>query len=564
MSGTILTPGAIWRGFETTEIPKAKVIEKSKVGSVNFTRLEIEGRTLEDGTVKIFALLANGKAPSPSPAILLIHELEGEGDLALQEELAKKGYTVLSVDVAGKQEGKPFYTSYPESISYANYENVKDSLFRIEGDVNHTCWYEWTAVARYALSYLKSLEGVEKVGCLGIGLASTILWQVAGTDDRLDCVCFTLNAGWKGYEGIYKFSGTVEPQFSDNMYKFIAGVEPQAYAMHVKCPVLMLCASNSNDYDCDRAYDTVSRIDGGVYKAVHYSVGYRTRVNGEAYGNILLFFENFLKNNEVKPYLPEEMDIKCELEDGKIVVEVSPDLKEMKGIELFVAEETVKPSLRAWRKLTDYTSSGDGKLKFSYSPYPQSNLVMCFAQARYKSGFVIGSNVVARKFNPEEVNIGYKSNIIYSSRNSNAESIFNANHQFKQDNNHINIEDKKRVKIKKGPMGIDGVYCKWGLMTFKINASVDKPNPDALLMFDVFVKESAQVTVKLICDYFGNPTEYSSTVSLEGGDIWHNIKIQRNKFKSEEGMTLKDYDKVNVIMFDVSKEEYLINNALWV
>ena len=112
-------------------------------------------------------------------------------------------------------------------------------------------------------------------------------------------------------------------------------------------------------------------------------------------------------------------------------------------------------------------------------------------------------------------------------------------------------------------MDIPGAYCKWGLLTFKINALKDKPNEDAMFMFDCYCKEDNQITVKMITDYYGNKTEFMAKISLVGGEIWHNVKIEKAKFKTAEGMSLKSYEKVMAIEFD-AEGEWLINNALWV
>ena len=221
MSGTILTPVAIWRDFKVTTTPQVKALDKKKNGSVSYTTIEIEGRKIKDQTVKIRGVIAKGKCSTPAPAILLLRDFESGVDQVIIEDLAKKGYIVLDVDIAGKEEGKEIYTEYPEKIEYANYQNVKDSLYNVEGDVKDTCWYEWTAVLKYALAFLKSREEITCVGGLGIGESATVMWQLAGVDS-LDCACFVLNAGWRGYKGIYKYSGEVEPQFTDDMYKFIA------------------------------------------------------------------------------------------------------------------------------------------------------------------------------------------------------------------------------------------------------------------------------------------------------------------------------------------------------
>ena len=46
---------------------------------------------------------------------------------------------------------------------------------------------------------------------------------------------------------------------------------------------------------------------------------------------------------------------------------------------------------------------------------------------------------------------------------------------------------------------------------------------------------------KMIADYFGKKTEYCCTFTLVGGDIWQNVKIEQNRFKTFEGMILKTY-----------------------
>lgn len=562
MAGTILTPVAIWRGFKIDTIPTATVIDNKQSGEITYTQLKIKGRKVREEFVEISALLSRTGEDSKSSAILLLRDFESCSDETLQEELTKKGFTVLSVDVAGKVDGKNFYTYYPEEISYANYENVKDKLFEVEGDANQTCWHEWAAVLHYALEYLKNLKGIKNVGALGLGDVATALWQVAGTCDKLSCACFAINAGWVGYRGLYKFAGTVEPQFSDNMYKFIAGIDAQSYATHVNCPILVLVPTNNNKYDMDRAYDTISRIDESHFSAVHYSVGYRDRVSGEAYNNCVLFFENFLKPRGKKK-LYSDLEIKAEIVDGKIVVEVVGEKDDLKDLAVYCAEEISRPSLRAWHRVTNYEKQDD-KYVFTYTPYPQSGQVIIFAQATYKSGFSIGSNVISKKFAENEICLKYKSNVIYTSRELGSESVFTAENQAEENADHINLCDKKRVLIKKGPLGIEGVTCEWGLLTFKINASKDMPKEEAILMFDVYSKHPSEFKVKLIADFFGEHKEYFATVKLLGGEVWHNVKLQRNKFKTEQGMNLKSYDKIEALAFENGNGEFLINNALWV
>ena len=511
MAGTILTPTAIWKDFEIS-IPQAQIIDEIQDENVVTTRLFIDGKEEKDGKTKIFATLTRKVDCKKAPAILLLRDFDNSGDDALSLEFVNRGYSVLSIDIEGKIDGKEYFTLYPESVSYANYSIVKDNLDEVEKDATYTCWYEWVCCARYALKYLSAQPFVSKIGGFGIGEAATVMWQVAGCDKNLDCAVFVLNAGWSGYRGIHKFAGNVEPQFSDNMYKFIAGIEPQAYAMHVKCPTLMLSATNSYRFDCDRAADTVARISNEVFKSLHYSVGYRERVSGEAFRVANIFLEEFLRKKSGK--LQADVDISCEIKDGKIEVIVSVD-DNVKSVELYASEEIHNPAKRCWQVVCG-GKKVDGNYIFEYSPYHKSNQATFFAQATYKNGFVAGTKIINKKFTEKEVLSSHKSKILYSSRNCGAESIFSAAHQFEDRKTQVNTEDKKRVEVKKGPMGIDGVCCKWGLLTFKFATQKDCPVDGSILMMDVYAPNKGVFTVKLIADYFGNKTEYLYSVNLLG------------------------------------------------
>ncbi len=564
MAANILTPSAIWGDFKIENTPEHSLIDRKKEGDIITERLYIDGRETSDGKVKIFATLMRSSKMSCAPAIFLLQDFNANGDERLLKAIAKKGYTVLTVDLVGLVEERDLYTVYPPSILYANYEDSKNELYVVETDAKKTCWYEWACVARYALKFLSEQEYVTKIGGFGIGQAATVMWQVAGTDTVLDCAVFVLNAGWESYRGIYKFGGMVEPQFSDNSLKFIAGIEPQSYAMHVKCPVYMLSATNSGKFDCDRVFDTLSKIGDDIYSAVHYSVNCFDRVNVQAFNSAMVFFGEFLAHKEDGVTIASDIEVGTEICDGKIAVTVNPEKGQIKKVELFVAEQVVKPVSRCWKKITDRVENKDGSYTFYIMPYQQSSSVTVFAQVEYENGLVIGSRIINKKFKPEEIIHSHKSNILYSSREKNADSMFTADYSLEDNPPSVEIDHKKGVKVKKGPMAIDGITAEGGLLTFKFSAIKDKPQEGSLLMLDVYSKEKTTLTVKLISDFANSRTEYAVNLALTGGDVWQNVKIDLSKFKTQEGMSLKNLDTVEAIKISVDSKDYLINNALWV
>ena len=72
MSGTILTPNAIWNNFYIPEKLGAEIFNERKVDGVIFEDVHIEGRKIGEETVNIYALLARKKKDVEGPAILLL------------------------------------------------------------------------------------------------------------------------------------------------------------------------------------------------------------------------------------------------------------------------------------------------------------------------------------------------------------------------------------------------------------------------------------------------------------------------------------------------------------
>ena len=568
MANSFLTPTAIWKGFKC-DGAKAEIIGKSTLKGLISTHLRISGSKAADGETGIYAVLTHkAQLTISSPAIVLVQDFGRGNDAALTRILAEKGYTVLDVDIAGaadfnldkRVEGveKP-YTVYPESLSYANYDKSAEAKTEIAGDVRSTCWFEWGRVIRYAIEYLKTQPFISKIGVFAIGGAATPAWQVLSSDCGLSCAVIVANAGWKGYRGIDKFGDEKEQQFNDDALKYLAGVEPQAYAAHVQCPLMLVSPTNSPDYDVDRAYDTVSRISETLYTAVDYSVGGRREISAECMNGALVFLNEFLVKD--KACLAGELSVKGTSENGVMRVEAIPDKRGLKNLSVYFAEEELHAALRSWRKVVNSEKVKNGWL-FEYAPYKDSEAVMFFARAEYENGLNICSPIFCKKFKAGATSELNRHRVFYSSRMSIGTNGFYPAQENSDGACVVNTDAKAVVKVKNGPMDVAGLCCPKGILTFKVNAVKYKPSEGAILMLDVFVKKDCDLHVKAISDYFGEKTEHLASVKLFG-NLWQNVKLETNNFKTAEGMSLKTYEKVEALEISAD-EDFLINNLLWV
>lgn len=561
MSNEIFTPITLWEDFTLEHLPIVETIGEFVDGDIAVTRFYLKGRTLSDGEVKIYGAIARNKQKNKMPGIFVVQDFRDAADETLICHLAERGYAALTFDFAGDSGINGNHSVYPDSLSGINYKNCYDKLTSLKGDAKSSPWYEWGVTARYAFDYLASLPFVTKIGAIGIGEAANLVWHISATDMRLNCATFVMNAGWKAYRGMNKFKTGSVPEFSGEMLRYLACIEPQSYAAHVKCPALLLVATNSNKFDFDRAYDTLSRINPGIYSSIDYSVEARDSVCAENVKTMEIFFARYLKNS--KEELPRETALDGEISNGKLLIKVTPDFENLEEVYVYVAEQAETPCLRSWKKLTECYKTESGEFCFQYQPYSGSGGVLFFARSIYKSGYSVGSNVICKKFQPEDVLLSYRSNVIYSSRIPGTESVFTPALENHVKPSGLNIFEDNTVKIKKGPMGITGVCCFGGLLSFCLGTEKYMPKEDAILMIDLYVKQDSVLTVKLITDYFENKIEYVAKVKINGANAWRNVKLERTDFKTEQGMGLKGFEKIQALIID-AEGEHLINNVLWV
>lgn len=561
MASEILTPALVWEDFKIEHSPETELIAEYKNDGVTVTRFTLRGRSAKDGDVKIYCALARDESLGNTPGVFVVQDFLSGADETFITFLARKGFTALVFDLAGNVGDRGNRTVYPESLSYANYANCKDSLLSVKGSIKDTCWYEWGTVARYAFDYFISLPFVTEIGGIGTGEAATVLWHLASVEKRLKCAAFIKNCGWLAYSGRFKFSGIPDADFGDDILKFVAGVEPQTYAAHITCPTMLLVPTNCRRFDVDRAYDTISRIKDGVYCLMDYSVKFREYVSHEEIKNCALFFDKYLRNANV--YLPAKTEISGETENGCLKITVSPDVEQLENVSLYVAEGVLDPALRSWREVKEFSKEGTDRYVFTYAPYFESGLVTFFARARYKNGATVATPVLCKKFTESEALVQYKSNVIYSSRECETEGVFAAATSGVPASIDIDIFPDNEVSVKQGPCGINGITCVGGLLTFAVGAERYRPSDEARILLDVYVKEDSDLSVSVYTDYFGSCTEYVARVKIRGGNIWHNVKLSRTDFKTAEGRPLKSFDAVHGLKID-AVGEYLINNVLWV
>ena len=551
----ILTPVSLWKNFDDSLPADEHILIEKTDGGQKIQYLNFYGRETGAGRVKIYAaFMCDANAPSDDVVILLPDSVAGI-DEKLMRFFVKRGYSVLMPDYRGEWECENF-TVYPENISYANLKKCGKHKDFVEEDAVHTSWYEWVAVARYSYNYLKGREGVGKIGVVGIRDGGEIAWKLAASVE-LACMITVCAAGWKTYHGFCKF-GSQEPVLDEERYRYIAGIDSQAYAPFVKCPVLMLCSTNDERFDYDRAYDTFSRINENylALSVISYSVHCNGCIDVQGTKDMFLFLDRFVRERQV--FLPKPATISV-IADGEQNLVARAEFDEQGVPEefgMYMAEDCIDPVMREWTPAP--YKGGEGCARdFYLNIYEKTTVVFAFCYARYTNGFTVWSRMAVRKVSGKFKNMRKRCRVIYNAK-SGADSLSIADRSFALAGIFLTSEAVLPQVVEKAD-GLKGAYSVCGLMTYRLNNPGYAPTDDAILKLDVICDNPADVIFEMQDVKSGE--NYACVHNIAGG-IWQSVLLEYKDFKNSQGLHLPSFN--NNIKFTITcGEQFAVNNIMW-
>ncbi len=550
MANKILTPFTLWEKFSDNLPLNETTLFNESINNAVYNYVYFSGRNVGVSRVRIYGIYAQQKNVKAN-TIIILPDVSGKVDVDLVSHFANRGFNVLSVDLAGKREGVSDFTVYPDKISYANYENSNNTFNSVPTTAKDTCWYEWCAVARYAVSYAKSKAPDAKIGVLGINNGANVAWQLTATDERVSASAFISGAGWIAYKGIFKHSEK-DIVFGDERYRFIAGVDAHTYAQHVKVPVFFASTTNSDDFDSDRAVDTLQRVDNQNKCWFNFSVASKDVLDSESLNDIYLFFDKFISGKRVKiPTIPK---ISAEIDNEEIIytVEVA-NSEEVESITLYSSDNDLNPTERVWYLQSTPISVQDNEYTFKRLLYGKVDFDISFAVVKYKNGFTLSS-----KFNYLEVQVESNSkvpSVIFSSSKM-MTSFIVKNLKTKLFGEVFSAENL--YDYVKGPYGIIGVNTKNTLISYSIKKFAGSINYNSFVKLDVYTPVPDTLNIKL-SSVDGN--EYFVSLNFGGSEGWENVNVPFSEFKTEIGMPIKNFEDIYCVTV-YSQGSIIINNFL--
>lgn len=553
----ILTPISLWKNFnDRLEVMPVTLGERVDDG-IKFEYLNFSGRDTGMGRVTVYGVLASRENNPPRECVLILRDSTEEIDEDMLAYFVKSGYNALCVDYGGERDGVERYTQYPGNVAYANVSTCGRHKDYVDISADQTCWYEWVAVGIYARKFLAERFSTENIGLVGFRDGGEVAWKLASAA-TFSCAVMVSACGWKAYKGLEKFRGK-EPEFDDERYRFAAGIDSQAYAPYVKCPVLILCTTNDPSFDYDRAFDTYSRINPEFARlsSISYSINCGSRIDVRSTKDLFMFLDSNVKDRHVFMPKPAEVSVGVD-EDGNLIAKISCDsLGIIDKCGVYYAEDCFDYATRDWSFAPLKRTVSSNESEFYLNVYEKTTALFVLCYTVYSNGFTVWSKLSYKKISGNFRNGRAKSKIIYTNKFG-TESFSIADCGDCAVGGILLTDDDVLPEIVSAE-GLKGIYSKCGLMTHRILSPQFAPDKDSILKLDVCSQEDITLEVRVISTEDGNV--YSVKLYILGG-VWQSPSLKAKVFKNSNGVSLGSFRGCKSLAIKGSGK-FALNNLIW-
>ena len=246
------------------------------------------------------------------------------------------------------------------------------------------------AIGPPALTALERMPEVDpqRLGIFGISVGGSLVWYVAGTDDRVKAACAVYGCGWNTYPKSVYAEDSKKDDPSTILWR--KTMEPEAYAPLITRPFLFLDGTNDHHGKMDWAYRTLAAMKAPWYAA--FTPSFRHHIEEEQGRNLPLFMDMCFCGGSAWPKMPK---LKISLDTSGVPQAVlRPDTSQpIKNVAIYYAVHNENPITRYWR-LTESSRSGRGWTARLPILDPRERL-FGFANVTYESGICLTSNFQA-------------------------------------------------------------------------------------------------------------------------------------------------------------------------
>ena len=545
-----MTPTEVWETFNPVKEPLETYVEKCQIKDEFMeTDMFFTAETVKDGKVRTYCkMICNRNWNEKHPVVLFLANLSEKINLEeIKNLFVMKGYVVFFLDYAGFFTQRETRTSFPDSLSYARFENTKNNLSYMGESARITPWFVWAKIVRRAITLIgeQNIADSEKINLVGYVHGAQLAWIVGAIDGRLHSVVPVMGCGYNAYE---KREISLD---SDEERAWVSGICPETYAHFISCPVVYATSTNSLFANIDKANEIMSGITSTT-KFLSISPKTDKQLAKDCFEGLLKWAD--IAFNGEAPKMPSPVaSFSVNGDSLSLVVDVRQNCD---CIETFISYDNVPAPIRDWFSLEQ--SSADGTvITYDVTPYDDTEKLYAFANVTY-DGIVVSTPVVTitkDKFSGVKVLPALVENnrIVYTNKKGIA--------SFTPQTSSV-IVDEDNLKLKAGPFGIKGVTVDSGyLSTNKLMKSEFAKDKTSILKIDFYSPAERDIRIQLYSIYSG--ASYVAKCSLKGGERWQKVLLSSSDFKSDDGKPLGVFSDTQITVFK-NVAGVILNNIIWI
>lgn len=532
-----MTPVEVWRDFDPTVEPlDTTSIRTTTVDGYVYETMYYTGFTSKEGKARVWTrTMRPQKAKGPLPTLIVVPPCLGvELDTSKFSRIVDEGYVIMVIDFEGYTPKKSRYTLYPDDYDYLNKDLAGRRMLHAEPSARETTWYNWTILARRAITLAGELEYVdsERLVMIGEGEGCPIVWQAASQDVRIKGACTVF-----GYDLVYEEGDTEERDC------WVTGVDMRSYASYVHIPFLHIGATNTPD----NTFDTFMKISENMKEKTEFYTDFAFGHDGNISESQLKTFFVFLD----KVFSGEKFAQSPTLDvtvNGEGELEIEVEAESAKSVTLWYAYGS-EAEKRLWKSQT--VTKKNGKYSTKLELALEDEVLRIFAKASFgKFSVCSPSKVIVPMAIGVKCVDRRRTRILY-------DSLIDSNRMLPVSKDKIVPADA--VRICEGAVGLKGVSTLTEGISYvrDVEQMVEFVAAESL-QFEYYCEQAKSIKVVLRTV---SGKIYTANRDMSGEENWQREQLPMSSFKDSDFKKLTTWENVWRIDF-IGVKGALINKLL--
>ena len=537
MAIKFLTPAQLWQDFDPISEPlDLSVAYSSQDGEANLKGTYFTAVKDGEEQVRAFAEIKSSVA-QPKKALLCV--LTERDQLALADsfdELLKRGFVVMTVDVSGIPDENGNATKYTSAFSYASYAAGVPDRFSATPSALNSPVFLWAKIVRRAITLLEYYYPKLKVSVMGARTAADVAWQVAAADPRISALLALL--------GDYSDPPVSADGDSSNADSYTMSLSAKSAARRITCPCLIATCANAHGGDVEKISEVANQMKDGIPFAMTITPRLNDQISESDLFSTYRWLDKTLKGENAP-----EIKLSSSMSDGKIRFVLSCPIGKAQSASVFLCYNDAAPTYRHWHEFP-MKRHEDGSFSVEAPVWEGDREVFAYASIAAPGG----SN-----FASKGIGTLVTSMIPYRVSQFLLDTV--SDHGMYADNSRETFLSRESdFAIKEAPDGVPGFWGKGALRT-NILSEQGRYEPASSLHISVYSKEDSEIRVCLMKDEDGKVVTYTAVAHAEGAE-WTRLSFETDDFKTEELIPMKDWERLLGIILPDTDDKYY-NNFLW-